>query len=929
MPTNAVKTARDEHLWTQAKQLARKQGRAKDYSYIMGIYQRSKGEKSMLALMANGEDELRKARKAPQSQTSFSFPDSAPKAKAPSGGPFIGPRGGKWADAKHTIPWRAESSGGKRSQSGTESPKAEPPKAESSKGWIKTKEGYKLPAPPEYRRGGPAELRKYPDRGWVLHYDGGHWPMPKKGSFDHAEGIIKQRRMQNDELIAQMQKQPGPKPEPTKASKEHKAAHQKIADDHERMVGNHKRLAMKHRQARNPEAEEAHTKAAKAHQYAVNAHDHAAHDPGESARAHRVGNDAGAESKRAFEVGIKVEMKNAAADISGKMKKASDKLKKLSGELATMKRKGVAQMRADVDHQIRELHGQSVNLMNMQSPGIISHAERQLDSAQNVIGLVEATLDAYRNRKVHRKAARKAQKAKVEAIEYLDMTTEQKRASDDFNDYLTSEMFRTMMDRSYEGGHADYANRFHDQLKKLIKQFKRGPDQLPKPTRDRAKMLLRAYTLMKDPRTGPALVRAYQAEEDAWHDRTNRTENDGSLGRDAELRLYLAVQKVSGIEPQSTKRFGLGVMDDNKTEKAMGLMDEFDKLEKAAAGEIIGRTADGKEVYAQGEDEEDEELQAQNDNGKKQPPAKGDQQPQQAQPGGPPQPPQQQGADNGGPPKGPPQPEGDEGEQQGEGSHDHHAKRALSHLQAAQAHASAAHSAKKVEEAKEHKEIVSNAKDMSEQAMADHESDDDNGGGNGQQPQQFGGKGKEQKQVPQNIAKSIQRNNLHIDLSAEDSVLALLEQDGSAVGAQGDAHAYDGRNRLLGMRGERLSKATIYQGEHDGPRGGDSREAIARAQVLAETVELDEAGNHGNGGLPEWYRDAWGKLSSEEKALTRQGMAGPLATGWQKGLGANETVQIIDDDSPYQRAVMRDGHRPEHQSAMRQVFQGNGREQPK
>ena len=23
-----------------------------------------------------------------------------------SGGPFIGPRGGKWADAQHTIPWK-------------------------------------------------------------------------------------------------------------------------------------------------------------------------------------------------------------------------------------------------------------------------------------------------------------------------------------------------------------------------------------------------------------------------------------------------------------------------------------------------------------------------------------------------------------------------------------------------------------------------------------------------------------------------------------------------------------------------------------------------------------------------------------------------------------------------------------------------------
>lgn len=42
MPHGAVKTKRDEHLWDTAKKAAASQGRAGDYAYIMGIYQRMK-----------------------------------------------------------------------------------------------------------------------------------------------------------------------------------------------------------------------------------------------------------------------------------------------------------------------------------------------------------------------------------------------------------------------------------------------------------------------------------------------------------------------------------------------------------------------------------------------------------------------------------------------------------------------------------------------------------------------------------------------------------------------------------------------------------------------------------------------------------------------------------------------------------------------
>jgi hypothetical protein len=47
MPANVVKTDRDEHLWNKAKEQAKEQGRENDWAYVMGIFQRMKGEKSM------------------------------------------------------------------------------------------------------------------------------------------------------------------------------------------------------------------------------------------------------------------------------------------------------------------------------------------------------------------------------------------------------------------------------------------------------------------------------------------------------------------------------------------------------------------------------------------------------------------------------------------------------------------------------------------------------------------------------------------------------------------------------------------------------------------------------------------------------------------------------------------------------------------
>ena len=47
MPTNLVKTKRDEHLWEKAKKIAAKEGREEDWAYINGIYQKMRGKRKM------------------------------------------------------------------------------------------------------------------------------------------------------------------------------------------------------------------------------------------------------------------------------------------------------------------------------------------------------------------------------------------------------------------------------------------------------------------------------------------------------------------------------------------------------------------------------------------------------------------------------------------------------------------------------------------------------------------------------------------------------------------------------------------------------------------------------------------------------------------------------------------------------------------
>jgi hypothetical protein len=54
MPVGVVKTSRDEHLWAKAKAQAEKEGRAKDWPYVMGIFQKMSGKsmsKSQVAVL--------------------------------------------------------------------------------------------------------------------------------------------------------------------------------------------------------------------------------------------------------------------------------------------------------------------------------------------------------------------------------------------------------------------------------------------------------------------------------------------------------------------------------------------------------------------------------------------------------------------------------------------------------------------------------------------------------------------------------------------------------------------------------------------------------------------------------------------------------------------------------------------------------------
>lgn len=311
---------------------------------------------------------------------------------------------------------------------------------------------------------------------------------------------------------------------------------------------------------------------------------------------------------------------------------------------------------------------------------------------------------------------------------------------------------------------------------------------------------------------------------------------------------------------------------------------EQTNMEKGFAQKVIGQTADGQKVFALAQPAK--------------PPAKPGAAKPAAKPAGPPAakatPAAAAKPAAGKPGAGKP---GAEEAEDGPGSHDYHRNQALAHLQAAQAHAGAASSAKKVAEAKEHKGTVEAAERASAatQATATPMA-------KSQQPEMF------------------IKNNLQMNLSAEDEVLSLLN-GGSPIGRQAAAFALDGRPGLLGMRGERLQKSgTMYQGEHEafGSRGGDMREAVARAQELEEMVQLDDPERtQGEGGLKEWFTDAYDPTSGDQVI--------PLDMGPAFLAKSNDTITVLDDSDPVVRAGLMN-HQADNQAGIRMAYQGRARD---
>lgn len=332
-----------------------------------------------------------------------------------------------------------------------------------------------------------------------------------------------------------------------------------------------------------------------------------------------------------------------------------------------------------------------------------------------------------------------------------------------------------------------------------------------------------------------------------------------STGKNAAAREAIKILEGGGSLEDAKTALEKRTIDFNRSDN---LMDEFDKLEKAAmGGKIIGRTSDGKEVYAHNGGDVLQKQQTKK--AVAQAPSKTNAQAPAYQ---------ENTLDK------------NQEEPAQEGTHEHHRDQALAHLQAAQAHARAAHSAKKVDQAKEHNEVVGEARRATEVTA---------------------------KMPPKEVRKSMSKNNLNIDLSAEDYILKGLEEGSFNPEGQAAGIREDGRHRLHGM--QRMEKGVIYPGELMGvPRGGDNRESAMRAVEDAEGEYLDFAGNRGQGGLAEWFMDAWGGQPNVNVP------AGLSSRGWQK---SEPPTTILDDSTPMNRQM----HRSDDQISVMMAHQGEDR----
>jgi len=245
---------------------------------------------------------------------------------------------------------------------------------------------------------------------------------------------------------------------------------------------------------------------------------------------------------------------------------------------------------------------------------------------------------------------------------------------------------------------------------------------------------------------------------------------------------------------------------------------------------------------------------------------------------------------------------GEEEEENGPGDSEHHKDQAMSHLAAAQAHATAHRSAKQLESADGHQKNVEAAQQASEAAAPP-----------------------EEEKKPVKKPNAIKKGSMVIHLDAEEEILKGLGDSGLSV--QGAAQDPYGKYRMAAMgRGDPdenvraasfeksgVAGGTIFEGEHNtqGFREGDSREAHMRAQELAQVVEDDPAGFEGQGGLPSWWRDA-GHLVN-------------VPVGVRPMVKAVEPpVQILDDSDPHTRAMVNTDPREGQMGAL-MAYKGAGK----
>lgn len=996
MPANVVKTQRDEHLWQRAKAQAAERGRGKDYAYIMGVFKRMSGDKAMVQA-----PDLIKARgpKVVAGQTGFDFSAPVKKQAAPApaakpagvsvvkrvrdpqtgkmvekpigpsggkpaggksqGGPFIGPRGGKWADPKHTIPWQ---------EGGPQKAPAAPQQAPA--GWSKTADGgYSLP-----RLGHEAKLSKDAKGNWQLSYRGQTVALPKKGEFGHAEAALSDLDRQYHD----------------KKSNYHLDM-ALMAGKGSNLHTQHSRAAEAHYNARESHAKNELASGAKT-RHAESVAEHADKAQAQHERAKKEERDAADRENAARRAKIDAETKAAIKKekesyrASGKKSDshpaiAASNDPAMHGRLAAQHMKEAEVYTAGVHPLVSELPPSALEkLAEASQKASQAHEEakrersfgaskqalgataktrvlyhlsqvehhKQLDDAsskaavsahQAAVKAAEESADAFLRRasdegeivkdrsgkyaaaaESAQQASNKAPSVRVEkhkearvrhstAARYLPAGEEQSAhqgaaelhgnaiSAYESGDVKTGKVWgdraKTQSEKIGKGDkrdrhpamlseqdHKDYAQT-HQAMAEHYKNEKYVPGLSPKDRQSVIRQHQAALVAHNKAASSKSFIDANQAllasvgAMSAQHKAEAKkfghgTDEHSQKAAEAHKEAHKAAEaankalsdkyngsrhlntKMGELQERTGEAIRIGEMANGKGnweyqknikrsakrfKKSADLLGELDLLVKAAVspGKIIGRTADGKEVYAHGEDI----LEKKKDPKEKAKSKKTDD------------------------------------EEKGPGTHEHHRDQALAHLQAAQAHATAAQSAKQVEQAKEHKNVVSAAQQATE-------------------------------------ATALKKGNMTVDLSGENHILDMLERGEVALGGQYASLRADGRPRLQGLRGDHLKKGTIYQGEVANPeRPGGQREEMMRAAELAAMVEYDPDGTRGNGGLSSWFTDAYQGQPEASAPVNLQKGKRPL----------EPQTRLIDDDTPYGRAL-RKSQPQEHEAGLIMRFTG-------